>query len=284
MSADSYPFADLTLARRLEGAEAHANRRFVEARASLKPESGATWCDVDGAFAMFDGVGSPLTQTFGLGMTAPLTPAALDTLEEFFRTRGAELFHEVSPLADPSVFALLSERGYEPFEFTSVMYRPCAQAVASATSESPSESGPTVRLARTDEAARWAATGAEGWSEYPELAAFMLDMGDVSAHTEDGYCFFAELSGTPIATGLALLRDGVVLLAGASTVPSGRKQGAQRALLHARLAFAERAGADLAMMCAQPGSASQRNAERHGFRIAYTRIKWRMRPPANGGA
>jgi hypothetical protein len=30
------------------------------------------------------------------------------------------------------------------------------------------------------------------------------------------------------------------------------------------------------MMCAQPGSASQRNAERHGFRIAYTRTKWRL--------
>jgi hypothetical protein len=28
-------------------------------------------------------------------------------------------------------------------------------------------------------------------------------------------------------------------------------------------------------MGALPGSGSQRNAERHGFRIAYTRIKWR---------
>jgi hypothetical protein len=27
-------------------------------------------------------------------------------------------------------------------------------------------------------------------------------------------------------------------------------------------------------MCCAPGSASQRNAERHGFRIAYTRTKW----------
>lgn len=28
------------------------------------------------------------------------------------------------------------------------------------------------------------------------------------------------------------------------------------------------------MMGAQPGSASQRNAERQGFRVAYTRVKW----------
>jgi hypothetical protein len=31
------------------------------------------------------------------------------------------------------------------------------------------------------------------------------------------------------------------------------------------------------MMGAAPGSASQRNAERQGFRIAYTRIKWQLR-------
>ena len=30
------------------------------------------------------------------------------------------------------------------------------------------------------------------------------------------------------------------------------------------------------MMGALPGSASQRNGERHGFRIAYTRIKWHL--------
>lgn len=29
-------------------------------------------------------------------------------------------------------------------------------------------------------------------------------------------------------------------------------------------------------MCAAPRRASQRNAERQGFRIAYTRIKWQF--------
>jgi len=68
--------------------------------------------------------------------------------------------------------------------------------------------------------------------------------------------------------------DGVALLAGASTIPAGRKQGAQLALLDERLRYAAQHDCDIAMMCALPGSASQRNAERHGFRIAYTRIKW----------
>jgi hypothetical protein len=35
-------------------------------------------------------------------------------------------------------------------------------------------------------------------------------------------------------------------------------------------------GCDLAMMVVVPGSDSQRNAERKGFRIAYTRTKWQL--------
>ncbi len=73
-----------------------------------------------------------------------------------------------------------------------------------------------------------------------------------------------------------LIHESVALLAGASTIPEGRKQGAQLALLESRLRYAAEQGCDIAMMCALPGSASQRNAERQGFRIAYTRIKWNL--------
>ena len=61
-------FCDLELARRLEAAEAHACARFVEARAKVSPGSGAAWTTVAGAYAMYDGVSSPLTQTFRLGL------------------------------------------------------------------------------------------------------------------------------------------------------------------------------------------------------------------------
>jgi predicted acetyltransferase len=69
--------------------------------------------------------------------------------------------------------------------------------------------------------------------------------------------------------------EGVAHLAGAATIPEGRNRGAQLALLDYRLRYAAAHGCDIALMGALPGSGSQRNAERHGFRIAYTRIKWR---------
>src|SRR6185295_18845386 len=51
----------------------------------------------------------------------------------------------------------------------------------------------------------------------------------------------------------------------------------EMALVYARLRYAAARGCDLALMGALPGSGSQRNAERNGFRIAYTRIKWQKR-------
>jgi GNAT superfamily N-acetyltransferase len=117
---------------------------------------------------------------------------------------------------------------------------------------------------------------AQGWGESPEIVAFVRAMGEVSARAADTYTFLAEADGVPIATGSLHVHEGVAVLAGASTIPSARRRGAQNALLSARLAFARGHGCDLAVMGALPGSASQRNAERNGFRVAYTRIKWAM--------
>jgi hypothetical protein len=90
--------ADRALSCRLERAEGLTNAEFVEARARLIPESGAKWISVAGALAMFDGVDSPWTQTFGLGLFQLPSAAEMTVIEDFFRDRGARVFHEVSPL------------------------------------------------------------------------------------------------------------------------------------------------------------------------------------------
>lgn len=268
-------FADLDLARRLERAEAQSNARFVEARARLFPQSGACWIEVAGAYAMFDGPSSPLTQTFGLGLFETPTHGALERIESFFRERRAPVFHEVSPVAGLPLLTLLNERGYQPVEFSSVMYRSieAGAGLGAALNERI-----RVRVAVREEWGVWTETAVRGWSESPELCGFLRDAGRICAEREDGLCFLAEQEGRPIAAGALVVCGGVALLAGACTVPEGRRQGAQLALLDARLRYAAARGCDIAMVCAQePGGASQRNAERHGFRLAYTRIKWQGR-------
>jgi hypothetical protein len=268
-------FSDLSLSRRLEKTEGRANANFIEARARTSPDNGATWQQVCGAYLMFDGVDSPLTQTFGLGLYGSVSAADLNRIEHFFHDRSAPVFHEVSPLAEPSLMVLLNVRGYQPCELTTVLFRSIQPAVSSADTRNPNI---RVRKIQPSETNQWTKTAAKGWSETAGLSAFVESLAEVNAHNDKSLFFFAELDGRQIATGAMNIHDGVAILAGASTIPEARKQGAQLALLDSRLRYAAQHGCDVAMMCALPGSASQRNAERQGFRIAYTRIKWQLHP------
>src|ERR1700704_3500260 len=265
--------ADRSLSCRLERAEGLTNADFVEARARLTPESGARWISVAGALAMFDGADSPWSQTFGLGLFQMPTAGELMTIEDFFKERGARVFHEVSPLTDKAVLALLAERGYRPFEMSNVMFLPLSEQASQLGERGSSV---CVRVVGKGEADLWARTSAEGWSEYKEFAHLMLDMGRIVAAAKGNILFLAELDGQVIGAGGLSIHGGGALFAGASTIPAWRRRGVQRALLEARFQYARAAGCDLAMMGAEPGSSSQRNAERQGFRIAYTRTKWTL--------
>jgi GNAT superfamily N-acetyltransferase len=267
-------FADLQLARRLERAEGNACRAFAEARAHLDPASGAAWIECAGAWAVFDGEDSPVTQSFGLGIFEDPTPAAMEQIERFFLDRGAAVMHEVCPLAGTGTLDLLCARGYRPLEISSVLYQPVA---AEAGSSSCDNTGITVRAIAREEAPLWASIHARGWAhDHPEFQEFLENFGAVSAACEQSVCFLAEFNGEPGAAGVLCLHEGVALFGGAATVPEMRRRGLQAALLQARMRYALEHGCDLAMMVAEAGSQSQRNAERTGFRIAYTRTKWRL--------
>jgi GNAT superfamily N-acetyltransferase len=275
MSA-AHPLTDLALSRRLERTEGSANAAFIDARAQQSPEVGAVWRDFGGTYAMFDGVASPLTQTFGLGLFSTPTADQLQELEQFFEERGAVVQHEVSPIADPQLLPLLVERGYHPIELSAVM---CQVLPSPPMPPRADDGGLGVRRVTGSEIETWADVAARGWSETPEAADFVRGMGAVTGRAAGTHTFLADLNGVPIAAGAMHVSGGVAILAGASTIPDARRQGAQAALLRTRLRYAAVQGCDLAMMCALPGSPSQRNAERKGFRIAYTRIKWSRGEP-----
>ena len=264
---------DTALAARLEQTEGLANARFVEARIRQSSESKAAWIQVAGAYAMFDGVDSPMTQSFGLGMFSEVTPSDLEAIEAFFRDRKAPVLLEVSPLASAELLNLLNQRNYRPVEYTSVMCRRIGPDISLPKNRSQQIQ---VRVISGDEAEQWAQTSARGWSEHPEVIEMILGFGQTFASTVGATGMQAEIDGQPIATGVVFIADSVALLAGASTIPNARRKGAQSQLLEARLRYAVEQGCDLAMMCALPGSPSQRNAQRNGFQIAYTRTKWKL--------
>ncbi|MBK8058731.1 MAG: hypothetical protein IPK33_12990 [Gemmatimonadetes bacterium] len=198
----------------------------MESRALHAPALGATWSEVGGTYAMFDGVGSPLTQTFGLGLFAAPSADDLQALEDFFRARGAEVFHEVSPLADPALLPLLvawlpshrAHHGVAP---------PARRRIAAGRLRAPARRRPHHTPHRQRRALRLGRRLGARMGEFPELAAFMRDFGMVTGSSRGVSCFVAELDGAIIATGAIAIHGGVALLAGASTIPSWRGRGAQ---------------------------------------------------------
>lgn len=261
-------FTDSTLARRLEAAEGFAGAQFALARRSLFPKCGSEATRIAGVDVVFDGPDSPVTQTFGLGMLEPASAQTLDEIEQFFFTRGAPAQHEVSPFAGVATLDLLCARGYRPFEISSVLCQPVTPL--------PPVNSESVRVIGLGDAELWAEVSVRGWThDHPEYEGFMREVGALLTAREGSVCFLAEIDGEAGAAAALFLHDGVALFAGASTIPEKRRRGLQSALLAARIGYAHQHGCDLAMMVAEPGSESHRNAQRHGFKVAYTRIKWR---------
>jgi hypothetical protein len=252
---------DLELARRLERTEGMVSASYVEARRRLSDVPAAAH-DFAGTIAIFDGVDSPLTQTFGFALTEP---PPLDEIEAFFGSRGSPVMHEVSPYAGVEAIAGLVARRYVPIELSTVLVQSIGDR----------ERAPDVRLAERADRAAFVDASVGGWSDDPAIAAIIRALAELGFENHAMRQYLCERDGKVVATGSMGVYEGIALLAGASTIPAARGAGAQSALLATRLADAKRLGCELAMMVAGVGSASQRNAERNGFRIAYTRTKWR---------
>jgi hypothetical protein len=267
-------FSDKLLSQKLEFTEANSNANFVNARAEMQLNSGAEWINVNGTYALFDGVESPLTQTFGLGLFEDVAHEDLATIEAFFHKHDAPVFHEVSPMANQSHMPILHERGYKPIELTTVLYKVLSMDNSSQHQENPEM---IIRALRKGEEDNWARTSAQGWStEMDGLSDFMYKFASIVVNSAGAYPFFGENDGKIISTGMLHIHNNIALLAGTSTIPEERNRGAQNAMLNTRLNYAAAQGCTLAMMCASPGSQSQRNAEKKGFKIAYTRTKWKL--------
>ena len=254
-------FADAALARRVEAAEAE-NARGCTAGADGSP---AEVLEVAGGYAVFASADSPLTQAAGVGLRGPVREAELSRLEEFFRSRGAPVKIDLCPLADPGLMELLGRRRYHIAEFNNVLVKRLAGTEIVLT--------PRVRRAMRNEGELWSHTVGRGFFEMEELTTAEMNVGRAIFAMPGALCYLgATTSGEPAAAGVASLRSGLATLFADSTLARFRGQGLHRELIAARLNEALAQGCDLAAATTLPGSGSQRNYERAGFEVAYTKV------------
>jgi GNAT superfamily N-acetyltransferase len=258
-------FVDLGFARRLEMAET-IQPDCVEALRQRDPASPIAAEGIAGGMAFFGGVTYPANQIVGMGLYGEVTSADVDRVEEFFRSRGVSCAIVVSPLADPSLLALLAPRGYRIQEFNSVLIRTIRQ-------DEPFTPPPGVSVEQVtpQTAAPWTRAVATGFSEFgpvPEevFAGFAVLPGALA--------FLARIDGEIVGGcgGRIIPEARIAALFGTATLPEYRRRGVQGALIARRLHDASNAGCEYAVVSTLPGSGSQRNMERRGFRLAYTKL------------
>jgi hypothetical protein len=261
-------FADLELARRLERTDAWVGLESAQIYCAMYPESGATSVPVPGGYAVFRGVGSPLTQVLGLGMSGPVTAAEMERLEGFFHGRGARAQIELCPFADRTVFKHLAARSYAPVESSNMLVRKVKQDTRTPLPGTL----PSVRRCLSQEAELWARTVMQGFvgeQAQPDDNVAILS----SLFNQPGtVCFLATIDDTPAGAGALSVHQGVAALYGATTLPGFRRRGVQLAIIQELVNCSIDLGCDLAYSLTQPGSPSQRNLERGGFNVAYTRF------------
>lgn len=263
-------FVDRATARRLELSSAWRSVRYSEAYGRLHPDAGSTLLPIGGGYAVFTGLRSPVNSAIGLGFDGLVTAADLESLENFYHARGAVAKVHVCPLADATLFALVKERGYRLNHFFSVLYRPLEETwYPELLSREPK-----VTAAGPEQADLWLTVSGQGFEETDTPSPASLEVLGPNFYAEDGRAYFAWIDGEPAGGGGMYydLEHRGVELGGASTRPSFRRRGVQRALIEARLADARALGCDVALVLTDPGSNSQRNLARAGFRLAYTKV------------
>lgn len=252
-------FAGAALARRIEAGEA------AIARSCAERQPGSVVLEAGGGLAVFQGADSPLTQAVGLGLLGPVSAPDLDAIESFFSSRGVRATIDLCPLADLRLLEMLASRGYRATEFNNVLAKPLAGSEVTLT--------PRVRLALADEIDRWSHAVGCGFFEQPELTDQEMDVGRAIFTMTGALCFLTTSDAGDCAGGGAMaVHAGLANLFADSTIPRFRQQGLHRELIAARLNEALALGCDLAAASTAPGSASQRNYERMGFRVVYTKV------------
>jgi ribosomal protein S18 acetylase RimI-like enzyme len=262
-------FVDKALARRLESGEEMPQVEYARVFQKTRPEIGAAVEEICGGHMVFAGLGSPIGRATGVGLDRPFTAEDLQQVQHFYAAHRAPSQVDLCPMHGPEVFELFKERGYAIAELNNVLYR----QLDVGEKFPPAPAGCEVRRSPIEEAQ---VTGAIVESAFFPDGAPQAFRGLITPlyQMKQALAFAATVDGKLVAcgTGLVIPEHKVFALCGAGTLAEFRGRGLQTALLRARLGAAVEAGCEYAVLVTQGGTTSQRNAERLGFRVAYSKV------------
>jgi ribosomal protein S18 acetylase RimI-like enzyme len=252
-------FSDESLARRLEAVSDRFGLEWLAGTHAALERFGAAVAAVDPSRPTLDFV----NRVYGLW---PEDAGRVGEIARFYGEQGVRGWFELAPSARfEGLAGALTASGAAQIGFHAVL---CGAASAG------EEPGVSVEPADDPEFFAEVLLAGHGVPQ----GARVRDAASVARWAEiAGWrLYLARVDGSPAGAALLAIDGDIGYLANASTLPDFRHRGVQTALIAARGADARAAGCGLLSSGASFGSASMRNLERAGLRVAYTKAVWRF--------
>lgn len=247
-------FADEDLFVRLERFLAQIGRQGA---ALFGPDH---FLDLGHGYAVFAGVGCPITQAHGR-----FSAEDIDQISSFYAERGTGWEAIVTPFAEPGAVDRLQQIGAQLNGWETVLFLPLPHLNITGARLLPEVS---IQEVGEDRVHEWAQLLQSGFED-PSLNSALANLNRYMTELPGMHRYLLSTRGSTAAAAGLIIRDDIAYLAGSATREEFRGQGFHGALLDRRVQVAMRHGARLAIIGTEPGSISQRNAERAGFRVAY---------------
>ena len=227
---------------------------------------------IGGGWMSFAGEGSWANQACCVGLDGPVPGAEIDRLVEFYVSRNVEPRIEVCSLADESLVRGLADRGFQLREFENVHLRRIMEDekfdFATSSSDFKVVKVDPENAAQVEEHVR---VGMSGFFE-GEPSEGMLESGHKAATHPRTRAFNVECDNRVVGAGSCEIYEKASAFFGVSVLPDYRRRGIQLALLAKRLETARKEGCLFSAIHTKPGSPSERNAYRVGFRLEYVKV------------
>lgn len=191
----------------------------------------------------------------------------VEPIAAWFRVRGLKPQVDISPhQASPDLLARLAGLGLAQTGFLNLMFGKPNRGEASPP--------PGVEVE---------AYAGEGLAEFARLAVLVQQIvpadqakwqGVIREEYAGWRCYVARVGGAPAGHIAMRIAGDTAVMMSAETSPPYRGFGCQTALLQRCVQDAAEAGCSLVMCAVYPGTTSQRNVERAGLRVAYTKALW----------
>ncbi|WP_246187980.1 GNAT family N-acetyltransferase [Paenibacillus tengchongensis] len=193
----------------------------------------------------------------------------VDEIIEFYRERGRRGQFEIVPSGcSGELLRALAERGFYQSAFHTTMYG------MPRSPEPDFAEGITVREIEAGEFALYGRLHCLGTGLDVSGAPHVAANNQVLFGRPGWRIYLGFVDGAPAGAASMYMHEGVASCTFAATLPEFRRRGLQAAFLQKRMHEAALNHCELvAAQCAY-ASASQKNMERAGFRIGYTRATW----------